>query len=97
MAKLKLLSQHKIEDIPDHILEEVTRSCAHLVVNIIPLIDAMPANIALNAMQWANAVIIKHLVTNHPDEMRKAAKWVALELIKNVDKLIDQMESEKNG
>lgn len=90
MAKLKLLSRHKIEKVPDHIIEEMIRASADLVVKMIPLIDSMPPNIALNAIQWTNAVLIKHLVTNNPEELRNAAKWAAVELIKNVEKLISE-------
>ncbi len=90
MAKLKLLSQHKIENTPDHILEEITRSCTDLVIKMLPIIESMPPNIALNAIQWANAALIKHLVTNNPEELRKAAEWAAVELINNVEKLILQ-------
>lgn len=92
MTKLKLLSRHKVENVPDHILEEITNSSASLVMRMIPTIDNMPPNIALNAIQWASAVFIKHLVTNNPEELRKAATWAAVELVKNVEKLIEELE-----
>lgn len=96
MAKIKPLSMHKIEDVPDHLLQEIIDYSEKLVSHMAPLIDSTHPNIALNAIQWANAVFIKHLITNNPEELRKAAKWAAVELLKNVEKLIDEMEKDDN-
>jgi len=95
MVKLKMLSRYKIEDTPDHIIEQINNSCMKLVVHMGPLIHQMAPNIALNAMQFANAIIIKNLVSDDPEELRKAAKWCAAELLKNVEALIKNAQQDE--
>ena len=96
MTKLKLLSQHNLKDVPDHIIEEIQKACFEIILKMRPLIKSMSPNIALNAIQWANAFFIKELVTENTEELRKAAKWASIELIKNVETIIEEMKKKPN-
>lgn len=95
MVRLKLLTMHKIDDVPDHILEEMQQFAVKLTLANKPLIENTSPNIALAGLNWMTCVMIKHLVAENPGELRKAAKMSCQMLLNNMEILIDQMESEK--
>lgn len=89
--KLKLLSLHKTDDIPDHILQEMETLSRKMLIAVMPLVDSASPNISLSAINWLLPVIIKHLVTNNHEELRKAAKFSCQMLLANMEILIEQM------
>jgi hypothetical protein len=96
--KLKSLSFHKVENVPDHVLQEMQEFAAKLTIHNVPLIESVSPNVALAALNWMIPVMIKHLVTNNEEELRKAAKMSCAMLLNNMEILIKQMqeEGEKN-
>lgn len=92
MVKLKMLSMHNVENVPDHLLQEMQEFAVKLSMEMIPIIDSVHPNIALAGLNWAQAGMLKHLITNNPDELRKAAKMSCIMLLKNMEILIEQLQ-----
>lgn len=90
--KLKMLSMHKIDNLPDHVLQEMQDFATKLTLINKPHIENVSPNIALAGLNWMTAVMVKYLVTENPDELRKAAKMSALMIINNMEILISEME-----
>lgn len=97
MAKLKALSMHKIENVPDHILEEMQEFATKLVLHVMPLINEASPNVALAALNWMVPLMIKHLVTENPEELRKAAKMSCCMLLNNMETLIEKDNAQSGG
>ena len=93
--KLKALSMHKIENMPDHILQEMQDFAMKLTLANQPLIESVSPNIALAGLNWMLAVMVKHLVTEDPEELRKAAKMSCSMLLNNMEILIEQIKEDK--
>lgn len=96
MTKLKLLSMHKLDDVPDHIIEEMKHFSVNLSLAMIPCIDSVSPNIALSGISWTHCAMIKRLVTEDPEELRKAVRFSCKMLLENMEILIDQMQKEDN-
>jgi hypothetical protein len=94
MVKLKMLSMHKVENVPDHVLQEMQEFATNLTMSIQPIIESVSPNIALCGLNWMCAVMLKHLITNNPEELRKAAKMSCSMILNNMEILIAQMENE---
>ncbi len=94
MVKLKMLSMHKTENVPDHVIHEMQEFAVKLGMTLQPLIDSVSPNIAMGALNWTLAAMLKHLVTNNAEELRKCAKMSCVMLLNNMEILIDQMEKE---
>ncbi len=92
MVKLKMLSMHNIESMPDHILQEMQDFSLKLIKATLPYVEETSPNIALAGLNWMLPCMIKNLVTNDPEELRKAAKMSCVMLLKNMEILIEQME-----
>ena len=84
MAKLKYIAAHKVENVPDHILEEMQILAMKIGEALGPLIEESEPNIALGALNWVHASLIKRLVSDDPEEIDKAAKITAVSLMKNI-------------
>ena len=98
MVKLKKLSFHCVEDVPDHILEEMTKFSTDLALLMQPMIDSVSPNIAMSAMTWVHAVFLKKMISDESGELEKASKMYAYSFIKNVEVLIKNMKKdEKSG
>ncbi len=95
MVKLKMLSMHHIEDVPDHVVHEMQEFALKLTMIVKPHIEEVSPNIAMAALNWMLPCMLKHLITNDPDELRKAAKMSCIMLLKNMDILIEQMENKE--
>lgn len=87
MAKLKYIAAHKVENVPDHILEEMQILARKMGDVLRPLVETSEPNIALGALNWVHAGIIKRLVSDDPEEIDKAAKITAISLMKNIEML----------
>ncbi len=92
--KLKALSMHKLENVPDHLIEEMREFAEKLGKHNIRLVEGVSPNIALAGLNWMLAAMVKHLVTNDPEELRNAAKFCCHMMLKNMEILIDM---EKNN
>jgi len=97
MAKLKLLSMHNIKNVPDHLIHEMQDFSIRLTQMMHLYIETVQPNIALAALNWAQACMLKYLVTNDPEELRKAAKMSCSILLNNMEILIKQMEDEEKN
>ncbi len=91
MVKLKALSMHNVENVPDHVLQEMQEFSVKLTMATVPHIESVSPNVALAGLNWMVPCMIKHLVTNDPEELRKAAKMSCIMLLKNMETLIDEM------
>lgn len=96
MVKLKLISTHKIKDIPDHVLQTIAEFTLRLSKHTMPLIDSVDPNIALAGINWLLPLVIKHLVTNNPEELNKAVFYSCEMLGQNMEILIKEMEKEND-
>ena len=85
-----------IENIPEDVIEEIEKLTQDLIFSMVPLIESVSPNIALNGLNWMVPVMLKHLVTNNPEELRKAAKMNCLMILKNMEMLIEEMEKDKS-
>lgn len=93
MAKLKNLSFHEIDKVPDHVLEEM-QNCAVEMGNLIhEFLNKHDSNIVMGAIGWVHASILNRIVSDKEGELEKAGKMAAFTLLKNIDILI---ESKKN-
>lgn len=95
--KLKLLSMHKIENVPDHVLEEMHEFSYNLTQSILPVVNSVSPNVALSGLMWVHAVMIKHLVTEDPDELRKAAEFSCRMLLSNMEILISKFSDKEKS
>ena len=94
MGKLKYIT-FNTNDVPDHILEEVSSLAEKLGDSIHMIIDENPPNISLAAMNILHIALIKHMVKETPEELMKAAKACALSLIKNMEMVIELMKKKE--
>ena len=92
MVKLKLLSLHDTENIPDHLIHEMEEFSIKLLKHNMDLINSVQSNIALAGVGWMLPCLLKHLVTENAEELRKAAKFSCCMLLNNMEILIKEME-----
>jgi hypothetical protein len=88
MEKLRLLSMSRLEDVPDHVIEEMKDFSIRLAMDMKLHVDTVSPNIALSSLNWAHCVMIKYLVSNDPEELRKAVEFSCAMLIENMELLI---------
>jgi len=88
MAKLKMLSMHKIENVPDHIIQQMQEFSKKLVIHNISIVQSVDPNIALAGLNWMLAAMLKQLISDNPEELRKAVKFSCEMLIGNMEMLI---------
>jgi hypothetical protein len=85
--KLKMVNLHNTNNVPDHIIEETEKTCQKMIKNLGPILNSTNPNIFLSAMNWIHASLILTLVTEEPEEIKKAAKNCSIGLIKNIEKI----------
>lgn len=95
MAKLRTFSLHKLENVPDHIIQEMQTLAVELSLAIEGVTKGKSPNIVLAALNWAHCVILRDLVVNKREELEKAARITAFCLIEDMQTLIKIMEEEK--
>lgn len=81
--KLQNVQAYPIKDVPDHL----TKECANLGKDLLKkvkniLADKNP-NIILGAINFLHSAILKELVSDKPEEQKKATKMAVIALIKN--------------
>lgn len=86
MVKLKDVQMHRIETVPEHILQEMTELAGILLTEWQEMSRDTQSNISMGAWNFAHAV----LLVEYLDEqfVHKGAKMSALSLIKNVEMLM---------
>lgn len=82
--KLKNIQAYPIKDVPDHLTHECSLLGQALIIEVKNLFESKNPNIVLGAISFFQAAIIKELVSDKPEEQKKAAKMAAIALIKNV-------------
>ncbi|HMG13870.1 MAG TPA: hypothetical protein VK590_00415, partial [Saprospiraceae bacterium] len=60
--KLKSIEIHKIENVPDHIIQDVHNCATEIGEAIFDICIKYPPNIALGALNWAHSAMTNHLV-----------------------------------
>ena len=94
--KMHNVQAYPIPNVPDHL----THKCAVLAMEMSLLIldkyGKKDPNIFLGAVTFLHASVIKHVIADKREELKKCAELCAIGLLKNVDFLIDLMEKEQN-
>jgi len=80
---------HKIENVPDHILQEMQNFSIDLAKVVLPMVQSVPPNIALCGLNWMMAAMLEYLVSEEPEELKKAAEQSCIMLLGNVDMIIN--------
>lgn len=88
MVRLKNLEMHKIDNIPDHVLQEIVELAQLLMTEWAEMVKDTPCNIALGAFTFAHAAFLAHIIEEK--ELHKAAQMGAISLIKNVEMIMRQ-------
>lgn len=93
--KMRHLSGHKVDDIPDHLLEEVNALSKTLSELLMPIIDGNHPNIVLASFNFMHAALIKHIIVDDEDELMKATLAECKALASNI-KLLIKIQREKD-
>lgn len=96
MVKLKSLSFHNVENVPDHLLAEMEECARKLGNAMFEVLHDVEPNISMAAVNWVHAAFLNKVISDAPGELEKAGKMAALMLIKNIGMLIDLKEKEKS-
>jgi hypothetical protein len=83
MAKLKLIRLYKVDDVPDHIVQEVCDVVNKLGKHLSKACEGHEQNIILSAFARFHAGMICSLVSEN--DLENAAKTEAIGLIKNIE------------
>lgn len=95
--KLKSIEIHKINDVPDHILEEV-HNCAHQMGEAIyEIIIKYPPNIVLGALNWVHSATTNHLVVEDRKAIEIAAKQQSKALYNNIMHCFETAKHKENN
>lgn len=87
MAKLKNVQFYSIDEVP----EDLTNQCKDLAIQLAQMITPIleenknEPNIIFGAITFLHAAIIKHLVSDDPEELQKATEIAAIGLLKNIE------------
>lgn len=82
--KLRQINAYRTEDVPDHLLHEITELGKEFMNAIAPLLDNVHPNKSLSAINFVLAAVTKTLVSDDISEQRKAALVQARGIIGNV-------------
>ena len=96
MVKLKHLALHKKNKVPDHLIHEMQELTEKIIEVLHPVIGNSSPNIVLGAMSWVNAGLLKLLVVDDEEEVRKAAKLYTQAYLGDVEQLIE-LDRKKDG
>lgn len=87
--RLKNLKSYDLNDVPDHVIEELKNLTDELATLILPYFQNHDPNLILSALSRLNAISIIMLVSKDPDELKSAARTYAIGLIKNIEQIAD--------
>jgi len=82
--KLKSIEIHKVENLPDHIVQEVHDLSNKLGEAVYDLCIQNPSNIVLGALNWTHAAMTNHLVVETDEAIELAARQQAAALYNNI-------------
>ena len=88
MVKMKDLKMYDTQNIPEHIMQEMTDLAMLLLTEWQEMSKDVHSNIAMGAWNFAHAVILVEALQDH--FIHKGAGMAALSLIKNVEMLLTQ-------
>lgn len=86
--KLKSLTGLEVNNIPDHLLEEIVQLSLDLSAATFPHFQGKSPNISLAAFAFLHSAIIRRLVVDDPEQLRNAARLSAKSLVDNLERLI---------
>ena len=92
MKKLIMLQAVEKKDISRELLDKIAELAVKLVGSFREITQDVPPNIALSVLNEATACIIKMLVSDDPEELRKAVKLVNKKLTDDMEVLIKAYE-----
>lgn len=87
--RLRNVQAYPIKDVPDHLTFECQELGKLLMITLQPTLKEKAPHIVLGALTFLHAAIIKSLVSDDPEEVKKAAQITAFALLKNIDFLIE--------
>jgi hypothetical protein len=82
--KLKNVQAYSINNVPDHLTQECCELGKDMIITLETLFNQKEPNIILGAIAFFQAAMIKNLVSDKPEEQKKAARMAAVALLKNV-------------
>jgi hypothetical protein len=82
--KLKQIDTYKCENVPDHVLQEITDLNAKFMNAVMPLLDSEKPNLSLSAINHLLAYVTKSCVSDDVKEQRRAALHQARAIIGNM-------------
>lgn len=83
--KLKNVQAYPIKDVPDHLTYECQELGKKIIAKLIPDLSSHDPNIVLGAIGFFYAAMIKELISDDPEQLKKAVQLYALGLIRNVE------------
>jgi hypothetical protein len=84
MVKMKMLSLHKTENVPDHVIEELKSHIMKIMQAVIPVVDGVNNNLNLSAMNHIMAMMVEMYISENPEEIKRAALTLAKGFLGNV-------------
>ena len=70
--KLTHLKTYNLENTPDHIIEEIQKAIMEFGIALQPIVEKMPPNIALSAMNFLHCTVIRALIENTDEAIENA-------------------------
>lgn len=89
MVKLKNLKAHDLKDIDPEIIKEIEDLSREITTSLSPICMGHAPNVILAALGWVHAVVIKKLISYDPEELDKAARMYAANLILDIERIKD--------
>ncbi len=95
MTKIKMIKLYKTDDVPDHIIQEVTNLVDRIAKAVGRVCEKEHPNIILSAMNRFHALVINGLVAE--SSLKEGAQSEAICLVRNVEHIsgIKIFESEE--
>jgi hypothetical protein len=95
MDKVRDVKSYEAENIPEHIMQEITNLQSAIIEAIKPLVVVHQTNIVISALSRVNAIFIA-LLTNE-DQMADSANIFADTLIKNIEYFAAQAKKHRES
>jgi len=85
--KLKNVQAYPIDGVPDHITHECVEVGAAMGKLLLETFKDKDPNMFLGGLTFAYAAMIKYLISDDPEQLKKAAILYAKGLVKNIELL----------
>lgn len=85
-----------MKDVPDEVIAEIKQLCVDMAMVIHPITIKCEPNIVLAAMSWLHGSYIINLISDNPEELKKATLLYAELLINDIERVSGIKIWEKN-